>query len=179
MLGNLIRHWLLNPDPSLKIGHQAELLLFLASRAEHIEEVIYPALKAGKIVLCDRFNDSTIAYQGVARGLEIKYVRKLCDLVCGNIQPQLTLFLDVNPEEGLLRTQKVSKEHAASGHFDRMEAQAIDFHQRVREAFQKIMYREPLRVYKIDANRPQLVVFEEALRAIEKLILLPVDKSLK
>lgn len=178
-LGEAIRHWLLNhqQQTSLKIGHKAELLLFLAARAQHIEEVIEPALKAGKVVLCDRFNDSTIAYQGAARGLNMKYVKRLCNLVCGKLQPHLTLFLDVDPELGLLRTQKVSKEHAESGQFDRMEAQTIEFHKRVREAFQEMLRQEPLRVYQIDANRPQAMVFDEAIQALEKLLLLPASKS--
>lgn len=176
-LGEVIRGWLLGHQASFPISNQAELLLFLAARAQHIEELIKPALKEGKIVLCDRFNDSTIAYQGVARGLDYKYVSKLCHLVCGSVQPQLTLFLDVDPQIGLLRTQKMSKEHAASGHFDRIESQAIDFHQRVREAFRKIARREPLRVYQINANKPQDAVLAEALRAIEELVLLPASQS--
>lgn len=82
-LGEMIRHWLLTHQDSIQIGDQAELLLFLAARAQHIEEIIKPALEAGKIVLCDRFNDSTVAYQGVARRLDPVYVQQLCDLVCG------------------------------------------------------------------------------------------------
>ncbi len=136
-LGEKIRNLLLNCDDDTPICSQAELLLFLAARAQHIEEVIKPALIAGKIVLCDRFNDSTIAYQGAARGLDPKYVRKLCRLICGPINPDLTLFLDVNPDVGLMRTNKLEKEHAATGQFDRIEKEAIDFHQRVQKAFQR------------------------------------------
>jgi dTMP kinase len=176
-LGETIRNWLLTNHSTFNIGSKAELFLFLAARAQHIEEVIIPALNDGKIVLCDRFNDSTIAYQGAARGLEMKYVQRLCNLVCGDIQPHLTLFLDVDPTIGLVRTQKLSKEHAISGQFDRIESQTLEFHKQVQEAFQKIARREPLRVYKINANQPQSSVFNEAVKAIEELILLPADKS--
>src|SRR5580658_5141815 len=110
-LGETIRHWVLHQDPIKRIGNKAELLLFLAARAQHIEEVILPALQEGKIVLCDRFNDSTVAYQGWARGLGIKYVQKLCRLICGKVIPQLTLFLNVSPEVGLARSCQLHKEH--------------------------------------------------------------------
>jgi dTMP kinase len=167
-LGEMIRHWLLTYQESIYISHQAELLLFLAARAQHIEELIKPSLEAGKVVLCDRFNDSTVAYQGAARDLDFAYVQQLCRLVCGFIQPQLTLFLDVDPEIGLKRTQKLAKEQAASGHFDRIEAQTLQFHRIVQEAFRKIAKQEPDRVLTIDANQPQAAVFKQAVQAIEK-----------
>lgn len=176
-LGETIRGWLLNPDVDHSIGSQAELLLFLAARAQHIEELIRPSLEAGKVVLCDRFNDSTIAYQGAARNLDTKYVQRLCHMVCGNIEPQLTLFLDVDPKVGLLRSQKLDKEHASSGQFDRIEAEKIEFHERVLEAFRALAKREPFRIYRIDANKTKEAVFKEAMRAIEELILLPAKRK--
>lgn len=172
-LGETLRHLLLNYDENLPISSQAELMLFLAARAQHIEELIEPALLEGKIVLCDRFNDSTVAYQGVARGLDSKYVRKLCQLICGPVVPHLTLFLDVDPKIGLMRTNKLEKEHAVSGQFDRIEKEAIDFHQRVQQAFRRLARREPLRIYRIDANRSKEYVLNDALRAINEFILLP------
>lgn len=170
-LGENIRKLLLSNHHSYKIGSQAELLLFLAARAQHIEEVIKPALEAGKVVICDRFNDSTIAYQGMARGIDLKKVRKLCEMVCGETNPNLTLFLDVDPTEGLLRTKKLSKEHALSGQFDRIESETLDFHQKVRKAFLKIVKREPLRIYRIDANMSQQTVYQAAVRTIEELLI--------
>lgn len=174
-LGETVRQWLLHRNGSLHICNEAELLLFLAARAQHIEEVIRPALKAGKVVLCDRFNDSTIAYQGVARGMDLKHVRQLCHLVCQEIEPALTLFLDVDPMQGLLRTKRLTKEHASSGEFDRIEAEKLEFHEKVREAFRAIAKREPFRVYRIDANLPQQHVFKEAVRAIDEMLLLPAQ----
>lgn len=176
-LGEIIRHWVLHQDPTLSICHEAELLLFLAARAQHIKELIQPALESGKIVLCDRFNDSTIAYQGGARGLGIKYTQELCRLVCGPVEPQLTLFLDVNPETGLTRSRRLEKEHAASGELDRIESENLAFHQKIKEAFEYLAKHEPFRIYTINANRTQAEVFKEAIRAIDEFILLPSRKG--
>lgn len=175
-LGETIRDWLLRQNSHPAIGRQAELLLFLAARAQHIEEKILPALQSGKIVLCDRFNDSTVAYQGGARGLGIKYVQKLCELICGPVQPQLTLFLNVTPEIGLARCRHVHKEQAASGELDRIESETLSFHREIQETLQTLAKREPLRIYTVDADKPQKSVLKEAVKAIEELILLPSQK---
>ncbi|MBA2369508.1 MAG: dTMP kinase [Candidatus Protochlamydia sp.] len=166
-LGEFIRGWLLDHDDSVKIGKEAELLLFLAARAQHIEEKICPAIESGKIVLCDRFNDSTIAYQGAARGLTREFVTDLCFKVCGKTVPELTFFLDVDPEVGLKRTYRLQKESAASGKFDRIESETLSFHQRVQKAFQDLARLEPQRIYRLDANRSQAEVLEETLRLLE------------
>lgn len=176
-LGETIREWLLKRDQKIAIGAQAELLLFLAARAQHIEEVILPALKLGKIVICDRFNDSTIAYQGAARGLGVKYVQQLCQTICHSVIPQLTLFLHVSPEIGLSRSQKVPKEQAASGELDRIESENLAFHRTIQHALEQLAKREPLRIYKIDAHQSQTHVLQEALLAIQELILLPIQKK--
>lgn len=172
-LGEAIRDLVLHHHAAMSIDPEAELLLFLAARAQHIKEKILPALQAGKIIICDRFNDSTIAYQGGARGLGVEHVQKLCQLVCGPITPELTLFLDVSPEIGLSRSKRVSKEHAASGQLDRIESEELSFHKRIREAFEHLAKKEPLRIYTINANKPQDQVCREAVLALEKLILIP------
>jgi dTMP kinase len=172
-LGETIRDWLLHQDPALSIGHQAELLLFLAARAQHIEEKILPALETGKIVICDRFNDSTIAYQGGARGLGVKYVTKLCHLICGDVAPQLTLFLNVPPEIGLSRSRSVHKEQSSSGELDRIESEALPFHRKIQQTLELLAKREPLRIYTINANQSQARVLQEAILAVEELVLLP------
>lgn len=170
-LGEEIRQWLLMHRSSVSIGSQAELLLFLAARAQHIEEVIRPALQDKAVVLCDRFNDSTIAYQGAARGLSMEYVKRLCQLVCGEIQPHLTLFLDVEPGVGLKRTKKIAKEQAAIGELDRIESQTMDFHGEVRAAFKTLAQQEPARIRQIDANQSQDEVFLQALQALKTFLL--------
>ena len=177
LLGETIRHWLLHPDHPHHLCSKAELLLFLAARAQHIQEKILPALENGAIVLCDRFNESTIAYQGGARGLGIPYVKKLCHLVCGDVQPQLTLYLDVSPEAGLARSKALLKEHAPVGEFDRIESESLAFHRKIKQAFDDLAKAEPFRIYKIDANKEQSSVLKSAIRAVEEFILLPFSKA--
>lgn len=169
-LAETIRQWLLTRDKNIAIGTQAELLLFLAARAQHIEEFILPALKEGKIVLCDRFNDSTVAYQGLARSLDLSYVKKLCQMVCGEVQPQLTLFLNVDPQVGLDRSKALSKDTSATGELDRIESEKLAFHEKVRQAFIEIAHLDPYRVKTIDANIPQEEVFKQAIKYLEPLI---------
>lgn len=171
-LGEMIREWLLQSH-EVAIYSQAELLLFLAARLQHIEEKILPALRLGQIVLCDRFNDSTIAYQGGARGLGVKYVQKLCRLVCNSFQPQLTFFLDVDPEVGLSRSREVHKKEATSGQLDRIESETIQFHAEIRRTMQQLAKKEPFRIYTLDASKPQNQVLKEAVKAMEELVLLP------
>lgn len=154
-LGNEIRNWLLSHHKEISIGAKAELLMFLAARAQHVEELIAPAIAAGKVVLCDRFNDSTIAYQGVARGLGFGFVKELCDAACGTTLPDLTFYLDIDPVIGLQRTKRTAKENAAAGEVDRIEAEKMDFHSRVREAFLAITNAEPERCIVIDASQSQ------------------------
>ena len=165
-LGEAIRDLVLRHDRSISIGTEAELLLFLAARAQHIKEAILPALQMGKIVLCDRFNDSTIAYQGGARGLGIDYVQKLCLLVCGAVVPQLTLYLDVPPEIGLSRSRGVDKEQSATGQLDRIESEALVFHQKIQQAFGKLVALDPYRMHTINAAQSQDDVKSEAVDVI-------------
>lgn len=164
-LGETIRQRLLSHDARVKIGSVAELLLFLAARAQHIEELIAPALKDGKIVLCDRFNDSTVAYQSGARGLDSKMVRQLCDIVCGRCQPDLTLYLDVDPQVGMSRAKARSKDNA-----DRIEAEELDFHHRVRKAFLSISEQESNRFKCLDGSQPKTSVLDQALEEINILL---------
>lgn len=169
-LGEAIRDLVLHHHSSISIGTEAELLLFLAARSQHIKEKILPALQKGQIVLCDRFNDSTIAYQGAARGLGMDYVEKLCLLICGPVVPQLTLFLSIQPAIGLIRSRSVQKEHAASGELDRIESEALSFHQKIQEGFESLAKKEPMRICTIDATQSQEEVRKEAIAALEKRI---------
>ena len=165
-LGNEIRGLLLNKEKHLPIIDKAELLLFLAARAQHIEEVIAPAIATGKTVVCDRFNDSTVAYQGAARGLGTDYVRSLCNQVCGDVLPSLTFYLDVDPSIGLQRTRRAAKENASVGEVDRIESEAMEFHTKVREAFLSMARSEPERFVVIDASGTLATVSEALIKAI-------------
>lgn len=159
-LGEQIRQWLLSPTIDVPIAPKAELCLFLAARAQHIQERILPALASGQIVLCDRFNDSTIAYQGAGRNLGVAEVTQMCKLVCGPVQPTLTFYLDVDPTVGLERSRRTSKE-AMKGQLDKIESEALIFHQKIRQTFLDIARAEPQRVLIIDAHQSRDVVFHQ------------------
>lgn len=166
-LGDYIREWILNHDAEISIGDRAELLLFLAARAQHLEDLIIPSLLNNRMILCDRFNESTIAYQGAGREIGVEEVGQLCDLVSRGIKPNLTFFLDVDVETGLARTRGVEKETAATGDVDRIESEEIAFHQRVRDAFHELAGKDPDRIHVINANQPEQTVFLEVLKVIE------------
>ena len=153
MTGELIRHLLLHHDES-DISSRCELFLFLADRAQHVQQVILPALQQQKIVLCDRFNDSTVAYQGGARGFDFDWVRKLCLFATNNLEPDITLYLDIDPLEALQRVQR-SK--------DRIEKESVDFHQKIRFAYLEIAKKEPKRFHVLDATKSPDEVYTEAL----------------
>lgn len=124
---------------------ETELLLYFASRAQNVAEVIRPALARGAVVLSDRYTDSTIAYQGYGRGLGEQVVRQLHRVACGDLWPDLTLLLDVEPEVGLERARE-------RGALDRMDAQAREFQRRVRQGYLELAAREPGRIRIIDAR---------------------------
>jgi dTMP kinase len=125
----------------------AELLLFLAARAELISEVITPAMAAGSIVLCDRYNDSTIAYQGYGRGLDLDAVRTACDLATGGLHPDLSILLDLPVGAGLARK-------AGGGEWDAIGHESREFHERVRHGFHELAAAEPQRWLIVDAALP-------------------------
>ena len=159
-LGEAVRGLLLHGED---VSPYAELCLFLASRAQHIAEVIEPALKSGKIVLCDRFNDSSVAYQGCARGLGMDAVRKVCDLIVHGVQPKVTFYLDIDPEVGLKRAQKARAQ-------DRIEAESLSFHQKIREAYHTLHRKEPGRLRLLDASQTPEVVFHQAMKVLEQCL---------
>lgn len=161
-LGDEIRQILLGQAGAVSISPFAELLLFLADRAQHIEEFIRPALLSKKIVLCDRFNDSSVAYQGSGRGLGIEKVRRICDEVCGDVKPDLTFFLDLDPGIGFDRAKKERRV------MDRMENEKVAFHEKVRQGFLLIAKNEKDRVAVLDASQTPEKVFTEALKILEK-----------
>lgn len=160
-LGEHIRSILLDhKDP---VSPYAELSLFLASRAQHVIEVIAPALKEGKIVLCDRFNDSSVAYQGAARGLGMEEVSEFCKFISQGVVPNLTLYLDIDPKVGLARAAKSRKQ-------DRIESETLRFHEKIREAFLEIHKKDPERFQLLDANLSAKAVFEEAMKRLKHYV---------
>lgn len=166
-LSEYIRKWILERHQQMAIGSMAELLLFLAGRAQHLEELIVPALAAGKVVLCDRFNDSTVAYQGGARGLGVGFVQQLCDMVCNNVVPDLTIYLDIEPRKGLERSVRVHKAEAPVGEKDRIESEGLLFHDKVRQEFLAQAKRYPQRIRVLDATLPKEEILEQAIKLLE------------
>jgi len=168
-LGEHIRTLLLEHS-SRPLSAYAEVCLFLASRAQHIDEVISPALQDRKIVLCDRFNDSSIAYQGGARGLGIDKVQQYCDFICHGVQPNLTLYLDIDPAVGLSRARRDQPPIAGARGYDRIESEGLVFHQKIREGFLTIHAKDPARFVLLDASQAPAIIFAEAMKRIYSLL---------
>lgn len=157
---------LLKWDNKQKISPLTETLLFNASRAHLIENVIKPALRAGKIVICDRFTDSTVVYQGFSRGLDVKLIEPINRAATQSIAPDLTILLDLPVEAGLSRKNKQKP--------DRFHKENLAFHRRVRNGFLKQAMREPGRWFFIDASQPR-----EKIAGIiwERVVKLLADRS--
>ena len=158
-VGNALRNILLGPQYIDKISDMTETLLFLASRAQHIKEIIKPSLQKGEIVLCDRFNDSTAVYQGLGRGLGLEKVRDICKLACQGIEPNLTFLLDIDPRDGLKRIKK--------GTEDRIEREQIEFHDMVRDGYLALVKKEPDRFCVLDAMLSPEDLFQEAWKRMK------------
>lgn len=153
-IGDEVRRLLLENDPDTPrsaMHPHTELLLFNASRAQLVAEVIRPHLAHGGVVLCDRYADSTFAYQGYGHGLDLKPLRVIVDFATGGLKPDLTLFLDITPEAGLQRRATASLFGEA---FTRLDAMTLGFHQRVYAGYMQLIAEEPDRWQRIDANRP-------------------------
>jgi dTMP kinase len=151
-------------DSSISLEVTAELLLVLADRAQHVREKLRPTLEAGQIVISDRYSDSTIAYQGYGRGLDLKLVHDLNRLASDGITPDLTIVLDCAPEIGLERS-KARAEGAVRAR-DRFEEEQIEFHRRVRDGFRAIARDEPSRVVLLDSARETGDVSAAILRLV-------------
>jgi dTMP kinase len=147
------------------ITPQAELFLFAAARADHVRTVITPALESGLIVVCDRFADSTVAYQGYGRGLPLREIAILNRIATHGLTPDLTLLLDVPPDAGVSRAN--ATHDAGDKSRDALGEETLAFHRRVRKGFLAIAQAEPERVVSIDALQPQDIVSEAVWAAVE------------
>ena len=141
---------------------RTEILLFLAARAQLVEEVIRPALRAGKIVICDRYADSTLAYQGYGHGTDLDQLHNLLKFATGGMKPDLTFLLDLDVEKGLNRKRSGGDE------WNRLDAYALAFHQRVRRGYLELAQAEPQRWMIIDADRPPEIVQDCLRQAVLK-----------
>jgi dTMP kinase len=165
-LGKLIRQVLLEAGKQ-PIASPTELFLYLADRAQHVHEIIISAIQQGKIVLCDRHTDSTLAYQGYGRGIDLTLLRSLNEIANAGIKPDLTFLLDCPVHIGLSRTDQ-RKFQLASGpnREDRFEKEDVQFHERVRAGFLELAQAEPRRFRIVDASRSS----EEVAKEIKKII---------
>ena len=164
-LGRKLRAILLDMD-SVGLSEQSELFLYLADRAQHVREVLEPALAAGKIVLCDRYADSTIAYQGYGRGVDLDELISMNKMAIRGLWPDLTLLFDVEVEVGLGRARKRNWEEAIEQSEGRFEAEELAFHQRIRQGYLSLAQKYPYRYRVINAGLPPDLVFELACNHI-------------
>lgn len=166
-LGEEIRKLVLNHRYESKVSNEAELCLFLAARAQHIQEKIIPALRSDKIVLCDRFNDSSVVYQGYARGLGLEKALSYSKLVLNGLEPDLTIYLDIDPEIGLKRAKSLS----AKPKYDRIESEHIEFHEKIREGFYLLSKKFSNRFAIIDASLSINEVYDKVYAKVEELLI--------
>jgi len=151
-LGKLIRKVLLEVGET-EIASSTELFLYLADRAQHVNEIIRPAIASGKTVLCDRFTDSTLAYQGYGRGIDLNWLRRLNETAGAGICPDLTFLFDCPVEVGLARTaQRRAQAAIDRPPEDRFEREQLEFHERVRQGFLELARIEPRRFRVLDAT---------------------------
>ena len=164
-LGKHIRKLLLNLG-DCRIDARAELLLFAAARAQHVQEVILPALAANQVVLCDRFSDATLAYQGFGRGLNLEFIRGLNEFSTVALKPDRTLLFDLPVEVGLGRAiERIAKLQGALRE-DRFEQEDLAFHQKIREGYLSLAKDEPERFRIIDASQDAQTIRQEVCKMI-------------
>jgi dTMP kinase len=144
-IGRAIRDILLSVD-NIEITPLTELFLYNASRIQHIKEVILPAIQQGMVVITDRFSDSTVAYQGYGRGIELHLINSIEHIVTEGVRPDKTILLDLDVAIGLQRNKGINKE-------DRIELEDITFHKRVRDGYHALAVKEPERIHVIDASK--------------------------
>lgn len=166
-LGKQIRRILLNPENPVQ--PMAELLLYQADRAQHVAEVILPSLKEGRLVICDRYVDSTIAYQGYGRGIDFKLIDELNQIATGGLMPELTVLFDIPSSDGLARLHP-------GGH-DRLEREALEFHLKVRNGYLEQAKRYPERYKILDASKPLSSVQSELRRILFERLGSKIDLS--
>jgi len=165
IIGERIRALLLDPG-SKNMDPVTELLLYTADRAQHINALVNPALAAGKTVLCDRYFDATLAYQGYARGVDMELIHRLHQLVLEGLMPDITLLLDLLPEVGLSRAWKQINSGARSAGETRFEKETLLFHEKVRAGYLALARKDPGRYRVVDASGNEDQVRSEIIRVL-------------
>jgi dTMP kinase len=159
-----IRDVILNTK-NTSMDNRTEALLYAASRRQHLAEKVMPALSSGRLVFCDRFIDSSLAYQGYARGLGIEEIMKINKFAIEDYMPDLTIYLDIEPEIGLARIAE-SKDREVN----RLDLEKLDFHRRVREGYKMLAAKESHRIREVDASKSPEEVFQEVLVILKEVL---------
>jgi dTMP kinase len=165
-IGEKIRSILLDPE-NKSMDPMAELLLYVSDRVQHIKELINPALSEGKTVICDRYFDATLVYQGYARGLDMMMITRLHELVLEGLKPDITFLLDLSPKIGLSRAWAQIGNGSRSGDETRFEKEALSFHEKIRAGYLELARLKPHRFRLIDASQK----INKVQRAIEKVLI--------
>jgi len=160
-IAEAIRDLVLNPA-NKGMSFQTEALLYASARAQHLDDILIPAIKEKDLVLCDRYIDSSFAYQGYARELGMDYIEKINDYAM-NYLPELTFYVDVDPEIGMARIQSRDK-------YDRLDQEALDFHKNVRQGYLKIAQKFPKRIVVIDGHKPLQEVIHDIISILEGIV---------
>ncbi len=160
-IGDAIRAILLDPELS-EMGNVTELLLLASSRAQNVFERVQPALVRGNVVVCDRFTDSTLAYQGYGRDFDLSLLKSLNRLATGGVMPDLTILLDLPADIGLARSKALEKAEAGAGEGDRFEQENIEFHRRLRQGFLRLAKEEP--------KRFRVIAVQDEMEDTQKLV---------
>jgi len=168
-IGEKIRAILLDPEND-NIHPMTELMLYAADRVQHLKEFIVPMIESGKIVICDRFHDSTTVYQGVSRGVDLDVVGELNKLVLEGIKPDITFILDLDPEIGLKRAWKQINDGSRLKSETRFEKEKLSFHQSVRKGFLTLAAAEPDRFVVVDGSVEPSIVREVIINKIRELL---------
>ncbi len=168
-VGEKIRAVLLNPDIE-KMAPLTELFLYEADRIEHLEKIIRPALEAGKVVVCDRFADATVVYQGYGRGLDLEMIHSLHRLILRDLKPDLTILFDLAPEIGLERAWNQVNNGSRSGRETRFEKEKLAFHRKIRDGYLTLARLEPERFFIVDAGQNETTVRDTVIEHLEGFI---------
>ena len=161
-ISEAVRQVILNKDFT-EMGNMTELLLYASARAQLVEEVIRPAINAGKVVICDRFVESSVVYQGIARGMGIDLVYDVNRFAIGDTMPDITFFIDVDAQTGIARKKKQEE-------LDRMEREALDFHIKVVEGYRKLAAMNSGRIHRIDGNLSIEEIHRQIITEADKII---------
>lgn len=168
-IGMKIRRILLDPE-NRDLTPKAELFLYAADRIQHIEQIILPALKEGKIVVTDRFVDSTTVYQGYARGIDLELVEKINEFVLNGLKPDLTLLLDISPVVGLARVRDQFQLGERAESESRFEREELIFHEKIRKGFLTLAQKETTRFRVIDADRDPDMVKQDVISVLKSAL---------